>query len=174
MAEDGSVIRTSTGEAVSTVTRQIVTSGPALNFRSVATGTVAGSLASGEKVQVIVQGDKWTYVLINGGIYTVMSAYVQDVTAVPERPAMTEEDFAALVDKVEINFCYSGETLSYGDQVTLAASIPQELADANIQWQVKVPGGDWQDVEGAYGATYTLTVSDENVDNLWRVRLTLG
>ena len=174
VAEDGSVIRTSTGEAVSTVTRQIVTSGPALNFRSVATGTVAGSLASGEKVQVIVQGDKWTYVLINGGIYTVMSAYVQDVTAVPERPAMTEEDFAALVDKVEINFCYSGETLSYGDQVTLAASIPQELADANIQWQVKVPGGDWQDVEGAYGATYTLTVSDENVDNLWRVRLTLG
>ena len=174
VAEDGSVIRTSTGEAVSTVTRQIVTSGPALNFRSVATGTVAGSLASGEKVQVISQGDKWTYVLINGGIYTVMSAYVQEVTAAPEQPAMTEEDFAALVDKVEINFCYSGETLSYGDQVTLAASIPQELADANIQWQVKVPGGDWQDVEGAYGATYTLTVSEENVDNLWRVRLTLG
>ena len=37
-----------------------------------------------------------------------------------------------------------------------------------------VPGGDWQDVEGAYGATYTLPVSEENVDNLWRVRLTLG
>ena len=92
----------------------------------------------------------------------------------PAQPAMTEEDFAALVDKVEINFCYSGETLSYGDQVTLAASIPQELADANIQWQVKVPGGDWQDGEGASGATYTLTVSEENVDNLWRVRLTLG
>lgn len=174
VAEDGSVVRTATGETVSTVTRQIVTSGPALNYRSVTTGTVAGNLAYGEKVQVIAQGEKWTYVLIGGGVYTVMSAYVQKVSVAAEQAAMTEEAFSALVDKIEIDFCYSGEGLSYGDQVTLAAQIPQELADANIQWQTKAPGGEWQDVEGAYGATLTLTVAEENADNLWRVRLTLG
>ena len=54
------------------------------------------------------------------------------------------------------------------------AHIPDALADAEIQWQVKAPGDGWKDVEGAFGKTLTVIASESNVDDVWRVRLTLG
>ena len=76
VGDEGSVVRISTGETVSTKKYVVKTSGPALNFRSVYNGTVSGRLETGDTVRVIEKGDRWAYLLIDGEVYTAMSAYL--------------------------------------------------------------------------------------------------
>ena len=175
--DEGKVVRRSDGAIVSTEKCVVVTSGPALNYRSAKSGTVEGCVESGETVRVIDRSGRWAYVLIDGEICTMMSVYLFDPEEVSERPAetgMTAEAFSSLVGEIEITFRYEGDSVSYGDAVTLVAHIPDALADAEIQWQVKAPGDGWKDVEGAFGKTLTVIASESNVDDVWRVRLTLG
>ena len=175
--DEGKVVRRSDGAIVSTEKCVVVTSGPALNYRSAKSGTVEGCVESGETVRVIDRSGRWAYVLIDGEICTMMSVYLFDPEEVSERPAetgMTAEAFSSLVGEIKITFRYEGDSVSYGDAVTLVAHIPDALADAEIQWQVKAPGDGWKDVEGAFGKTLTVIASESNVDDVWRVRLTLG
>ena len=175
--DEGKVVRRSDGAIVSTEKCVVVTSGPALNYRSAKSGTVEGCVESGETVRVIDRSGRWAYVLIDGEICTMMSVYLFDPEEVSERPAetgMTAEAFSSLVGEIEITFRYEGDSVSYGDAVTLVAHIPDALADAEIQWQVKAPGDGWKDVEGAFEKTLTVIASESNVDDVWRVRLTLG
>ena len=175
--DEGKVVRRSDGAIVSTEKCVVVTSGPALNYRSAKSGTVEGCVESGETVRVIDRSGRWAYVLIDGEICTMMSVYLFDPEEVSEQPAetgMTAEAFSSLVGEIEITFRYEGDSVSYGDAVTLVAHIPDALADAEIQWQVKAPGDGWKDVEGAFGKTLTVIASESNVDDVWRVRLTLG
>ena len=175
--DEGKVVRRSDGAIVSTEKCVVVTSGPALNYRSAKSGTVEGCVESGETVRVIDRSGRWAYVLIDGEICTMMSVYLFDPEEVSERPAetgMTAEAFSSLVGEIKITFRYEGDSVSYGDAVTLVAHIPDALADAEIQWQVKAPGDGWKDVEGAFEKTLTVIASESNVDDVWRVRLTLG
>lgn len=204
--DEGKVVRISTGEVVSTKKYIVRTSGPALNFRSVYNGTVNGCLETGDTVRVIEKGDRWAYLLINGEVYTAMSAYLVDPDAVveaqddaavqeqlekaaeaqnaneaaesetvaEEETGMTAEDFRALVDAIEITFSFEGDSVAYGDPVTLVAHIPEALEGAEIQWQTKAPNGEWTNVEGAFGKTLSIVASESNASNIWRVQLTLG
>ena len=181
--DEGSVVRISTGETVSTKKYVVKTSGPALNFRSVYNGTVSGRLETGDTVRVIEKGDRWAYLLIDGEVYTAMSVYLVEPEAAVEAPeeapaeeetGMTEEDFKSLVNAIEITFRFEGDSVAYGDTVTLVAHIPEALSGAEIQWQTKAPGGDWTNVEGAFGTTLSIVASESNASNIWRVQLTLG
>lgn len=183
VGDEGSVVRISTGETVSTKKYVVKTSGPALNFRSVYNGTVSGRLETGDTVRVIEKGDRWAYLLIDGEVYTAMSAYLVEPEAAVEAPeevpaeeqtGMTEEDFKSLVNAIEITFRFEGDSVAYGDSVTLVAHIPEALSGAEIQWQTKAPGGDWTNVEGAFGTTLSIVASESNASNIWRVQLTLG
>lgn len=175
--DEGKVVRMSDGAIVSTEKCVVVTSGPALNYRSAKSGTVEGCIESGETVRVIDRSGRWAYVLIDGEICTMMSVYLFAPEEVSEQPAetgMTAETFSSLVGEIEITFRYEGDSVSYGDAVTLVAHIPDALADAEIQWQVKAPGDGWKNVEGAFEKTLTVIASESNVDDVWRVQLTLG
>ena len=175
--DEGKVVRMSDGAIVSTEKCVVVTSGPALNYRSAESGTVEGCVESGETVRVIDRSGRWAYVLIDGEICTMMSVYLFAPEEAGEQPAetgMTAETFSSLVGEIEITFRYEGDSVSYGDAVTLVAHIPDALADAEIQWQVKAPGDGWKNVEGAFGETLTVIASESNVDDVWRVQLTLG
>lgn len=181
--DEGNVVRISTGETVSTKKYVVKTSGPALNFRSVYNGTVSGRLETGDTVRVIEKGDRWAYLLIDGEVYTAMSVYLVEPEAAVEAPeeapaeeetGMTEEDFKSLVNAIEITFRFEGDSVAYGDTVTLVAHIPEALSGAEIQWQTKAPGGDWTNVEGAFGTTLSIVASESNASNIWRVQLTLG
>lgn len=181
--DEGNVVRISTGETVSTKKYVVKTSGPALNFRSVYNGTVSGRLETGDTVRVIEKGDRWAYLLIDGEVYTAMSVYLVEPEAAAEAPeeapaeeetGMTEEDFKSLVNAIEITFRFEGDSVAYGDSVTLVAHIPEALSGAEIQWQTKAPGGDWTNVEGAFGTTLSIVASESNASNIWRVQLTLG
>ena len=181
--DEGNVVRISTGETVSTKKYVVKTSGPALNFRSVYNGTVSGRLETGDTVRVIEKGDRWAYLLIDGEVYTAMSVYLVEPEAAVEAPeeapveeetGMTEEDFKSLVNAIEITFRFEGDSVAYGDSVTLVAHIPEALSGAEIQWQTKAPGGDWTNVEGAFGTTLSIVASESNASNIWRVQLTLG
>ena len=183
VGDEGSVVRISTGETVSTKKYVVKTSGPALNFRSVYNGTVSGRLETGDTVRVIEKGDRWAYLLIDGEVYTAMSAYLVEPEAAVEAPeevpaeeetGMTEEDFRSLVNAIEITFRFEGDSVAYGDTVTLVARIPEALSGAEIQWQTQTPGGDWTNVEGAFGTTLSIVASESNASNIWRVQLTLG
>lgn len=183
VSDEGNVVRISTGETVSTKKYVVKTSGPALNFRSVYNGTVSGRLETGDTVRVIEKGDRWAYLLIDGEVYTAMSVYLVEPEAAAEAPeeapaeeetGMTEEDFKSLVNAIEITFCFEGDSVAYGDSVTLVAHIPEALSGAEIQWQTKAPGGDWTNVEGAFGTTLSIVASESNASNIWRVQLTLG
>ena len=182
VGDEGAVVRISTGETVSTKKYVVKTSGPALNFRSVYNGTVSGRLETGDTVRVIEKGDRWAYLLIDGEVYTAMSAYLVEPEAavapeeVPaeEETGMTEEDFRSLVNAIEITFRFEGDFVAYGDTVTLVAHIPEALSGAEIQWQTQTPGGDWTNVEGAFGTTLSIVASESNASNIWRVQLTLG
>lgn len=183
VSDEGSVVRISTGETVSTKKYVVKTSGPALNFRSVYNGTVSGRLETSDTVRVIEKGDRWAYLLIDGEVYTAMSVYLVEPEAAVEAPeeapaeeetGMTEEDFKSLVNAIEITFRFEGDSVAYGDSVTLVAHIPEALSGAEIQWQTKAPGGDWTNVEGAFGATLSIVASESNASNIWRVQLTLG
>lgn len=63
----------------------------------------------------------------------------------------------------------SGKTApELGDQVTLHVELSgYEGLIYKIRWQVK-QSGDWQDLD-SYGASYTLTLTEENLDWLFRV-----
>ena len=112
-----------------------------------------------------------------------MSAYLVEPEAAVEAPeevpaeeetGMTEEDFRSLVNAIEITFRFEGDSVAYGDTVTLVAHIPEALSGAEIQWQTQTPGGDWTNVEGAFGTTLSIVASESNASNIWRVQLTLG
>lgn len=57
-----------------------------------------------------------------------------------------------------------------GEEVTLIADVPEGYA---VQWQYSADGGiTAADIEGAVFSTYTFVLTEENMDYLYRVRVT--
>ncbi len=93
-------------------------------------------------------------------------------TETTETPEVTEEEIDAMNPDRKVSFYVSwdGESApELGDQITLHAQLSgYEGLTYKIRWQVKRSGGDWQDL-GSYGETHTLTLTQENLDWLFRV-----
>ena len=60
--------------------------------------------------------------------------------------------------------------LYYGDKITLKAVVKVNK-DYSLQWQVK-ENGQWQDLKGETGKTYSFIVTQENQDTKYRVMVT--
>ena len=73
---------------------------------------------------------------------------------------------------IEIYAAWEGEHLLIGGEATLIAVLyGYDNVEYTLQWQVSPDDVTWSDVEGATDARYSLTVTDENYDDFWRVQV---
>ena len=71
---------------------------------------------------------------------------------------------------IEIHAEWDGEALYFGAESTLVAElIGYENAVYTVQWQTSQDGENWTDVEGATELTYTMVVTEENWQDIWRL-----
>ncbi len=85
-----------------------------------------------------------------------------------------EEEFTLTMEEekvVEVNVVviHEGGKIHIGDKVILVA---QTEEDVQFQWQFSVDdGATWNDINGANGKTMDFVVSNENANNMWRVKI---
>ncbi len=74
-----------------------------------------------------------------------------------------------------INFhMYVPGGFTIGDDIVFTSVLDGfEGLVVTLQWQVKTPGGDWRDIDGATGESYTLHTNSENVAYVYRVTATV-
>ncbi len=117
---------------------------------------------------------------------TAEEATIEEVTA--EEPAKAETNelpanarLMAIVEdelnaerSVSMYAVYDGETLTFGDTVTLIAVLNgyDNLA-YDLKWQSSPDDKAWTDVAGETAASYTFTITEENYTNYWRVAVTV-
>ena len=76
---------------------------------------------------------------------------------------------------VSIYASYSGNTVSYGDTIKLYAVLKgYENVNYEMQWQVSSDNSSWQNISGANGSSYSLTVTEDNADNYYRIAVTVA
>ena len=76
---------------------------------------------------------------------------------------------------VSIYASYSGNTVSYGDTIKLYAVLKgYENVSYEMQWQVSSDNSSWQNISGANGSSYSLTVTEDNADNYYRIAVTVA
>lgn len=76
---------------------------------------------------------------------------------------------------ISVYAVYDGETLAFGDTVTLIAVLNgYENTTTTIQWQSSTDNASWSDINGADATTYTFTVTENNYRNFWRVAVTIN
>ena len=179
VVENGQPVLSATGEVVSTKTYVVSIPGVALNYRSVSDGAVAGCLENGASVQVIEHGTYWSFVLINGKVYTMASAYLADpaeLQVLPDNAKLMSAIQDAL-DKdrsVSIYIAYDGEYVNFGDTVALYAMLyGYEGTEYSIQWQISADNANWEDIDGACDSKYEVVVTEDNYTNFYRVAVTL-
>lgn len=69
---------------------------------------------------------------------------------------------------------YDGDTLTFGDTVTLIAVLNgYENLAYDLKWQSSPDDKSWTDVAGETAASYTFTITEENYTNYWRVAVTI-
>ena len=75
---------------------------------------------------------------------------------------------------IRIYAIHDGETLNYGDEVTLVAELSgYDNAVVELQWQTSADEVEWTDVPDATGERYTMTVTEESYTAFWRVLVTV-
>ncbi len=83
---------------------------------------------------------------------------------------ITLEDEQDVERRIEIKISYKGDSVQFGDTVTLKAKLyGYENTTYTLQWQQSTDNQRWVDIEGADEINYTFTVTAENYTNLWRV-----
>lgn len=76
---------------------------------------------------------------------------------------------------VSVYAAFDGDTLSFGDAVTLIAVLHgYENTTVAIQWQSSTDNASWSDIAGANASTYTFTVTESNYRSFWRVAVTIN
>lgn len=85
------------------------------------------------------------------------------------------EDLAVdLSNAYVIISCANGSNVRLGETVTLVAQVFGLGGVAySMQWQYQC-GGEWHDVGGANGDTYSYTLTENNTAYAWRLALTIG
>lgn len=84
------------------------------------------------------------------------------------------EDELNAARSVSIYAAYEGDTLSFGDEVTLIAVLNgYESTAYDLQWQVSPDDQAWTDVAGETAASYTFTIGEANYTHFWRVAVTI-
>lgn len=69
---------------------------------------------------------------------------------------------------------YDGDTLTFGDKVTLIAVLNgYDNTAYDLQWQSSADDKNWVDVAGETAASYAFTISEANYMNYWRVAVTI-
>lgn len=69
---------------------------------------------------------------------------------------------------------YDGDTLTFGDKVTLIAVLNgYENLAYDLKWQSSPDDKAWTDVAGETAASYTFTITEANYTNYWRVAVTV-
>lgn len=69
---------------------------------------------------------------------------------------------------------YDGDTLTFGDRVTLIAVLNgYDNTAYDLQWQSSADDKTWVDVAGETAASYAFTISEANYMNYWRVAVTI-
>ncbi len=180
---NGQVIRNATGEAVSTETYAILTSGPALNYRAVSDNAVRGCLENGSTVSVIEKGAHWAFILVDGEVFTAMSAYIVDPSEIEAEEESVPSD-AKLMSVIEdtlnrersvsVYVYYEGESIRFGDSVALYAVLDgYDGTEYSIQWQKSADNENWEDISNATAKKYEVVVTEENYTDFYRVAVTL-
>ncbi len=105
-------------------------------------------------------------------------AIAEEATVVPI--VETEEQEQEQEQENEINSILIQNRSVYVDatvngyDVTLKAHLQNyENVEYDLQWQVSKDNSNWQDISGANGMTYSLTVNEENYNNYYRVVVTI-
>lgn len=66
------------------------------------------------------------------------------------------------------------DTVCLGDNITLYAVLKgYEGVNYHIQWQVSKDNDNWKDISGANNDKYAITIAEENVENYYRVTVTI-
>ena len=86
---------------------------------------------------------------------------------------------SVIEETVERSVCiyasYAGNTVSYGDTIKLYAVLKgYENVNYEMQWQVSSDNSSWQNISGANGSSYSLTVTEDNADNYYRIAVTVA
>ena len=69
---------------------------------------------------------------------------------------------------------YDGDSLTFGDKVTLIAVLNgYDNTAYDLQWQSSADDKNWVDVAGETAASYAFTISEANYMNYWRVAVTI-
>ncbi len=85
------------------------------------------------------------------------------------------EDALNAERSVSVYAAYDGDTLSFGDTVTLIAVLHgYENTTVAIQWQSSADNAGWSDIAGANASTYTFTITESNYRSFWRVAVTVN
>ena len=101
-----------------------------------------------------------------------------DPVVTEEIPADAEK-LATIHDKlnpnrtIDIYATYEGELLNVGDRITMYAVLRgYEGLSFTYQWQEN-RGGDWADIAGQTGSTYVFTLTEDNMDWQWRMKIVI-
>ena len=178
--EEGKVIYTENGVAqeVQISTYYVKADGLALNYRVSPEGEIVNQIEDGSEIAVVNVGEEWTLVLIDGSLYYVQTQFITEEAPVEDEDAEDEEAYLesikAAVESVKITIETENEILIYGDKIWLNAQIPEILADVRIQWQEKLPGGEWANIPDANTDSLTVVLNAENAAASWRVLFTVG
>ena len=102
-------------------------------------------------------------------IYIVVEA---TAVATPE-PTVTPEPTPIPVERsIDVWMTAEREPVYYGDTITLHSALNgYDGVEATLQWMCD-RGNGWEDVGGANSADYSFTLTEENVDWLWRLDVT--
>ena len=97
-------------------------------------------------------------------------------------PEITEDDqlIAVIEDTQNVNrsvsiyASFSGNTLTYGDSVTLKAKLTgYDNVSYTLQWQVSKDNSNWQNVSGENGMEYSFTVTEDNASDYYRIAVSV-
>ena len=95
-------------------------------------------------------------------------------TGVKRREAAPAEDELSAERSISTYAVYDGDTLTFGDTVTLIAVLNgYDSLAYDLKWQSSPDNKAWTDVAGETAASYTFTITEENYTNYWRVAVTI-
>ena len=129
--------------------------------------------------------NKKVAVLILLGLLAGRAAADEVIVETTEEPVVIEEQEVILEEEIEkeeneIDTILSQSRSVYidaivnGYDVTLQAHLQNyENVEYSLQWQVSKNNSNWQDILGAHGLTYSLTVNKENYNNYYRIAVTI-
>ena len=136
--------------------------------------TVAGALAQGEEVWAKPQGGFWAEILKKDPKDRPLYFNLNNAALL-----LGEIKYDLPIRKVTLKSTLEGQTeIEEGTEVTITARYSGFQGDeiTEIRWQYRPaddPDGEFRDIEGADGFSYTYLVNEGNIHHEWRIILVL-